>query len=98
MLSLELHIMGPYVRHKLAAASPAAHVATTVGLAATALCLLAVQSRLVAIAFAGACLFIAFACPAWLVRIHKFKAQINGPWDEAAPRLSARLLVRTAPG
>ena len=23
----------------------------------------------------------------WLVSIHKFKAKINGPWDEAVPHL-----------
>ena len=94
MLSLELHIMGPYVRHKVAAASPAAHVAVTAGLALAAVWMLASQSRLLTGVFVGACLFITFACPAWLVRIHKFKAQINGPWDEAVPRLSTKLLAR----
>ena len=33
-------------------------------------------------------------CPFWLVRIHKFKAHIAGPWDEAAPQL----LVPADPG
>jgi len=27
----------------------------------------------------------------WLIRIQKFKAKINGPWDEAAPKLSSTL-------
>jgi len=27
----------------------------------------------------------------WLVRVHKFKAQMNGPWDEAVPKMSLAL-------
>lgn len=30
------------------------------------------------------------------VRIHKFKAAINGPWDEAVPRLSRRVRAQLA--
>jgi lysylphosphatidylglycerol synthetase-like protein (DUF2156 family) len=37
-----------------------------------------------------ACLL--FLCPWWLLHIEKFKAKINGPWDEAVPRLTT--LVR----
>jgi phosphatidylinositol glycan class C protein len=30
---------------------------------------------------------VSFVCPYWLVHIQKFKAKINGPWDEAVPRI-----------
>jgi len=29
-----------------------------------------------------------FLCPLCLLSIHKFKVTINGPWDEAVPRLA----------
>jgi phosphatidylinositol N-acetylglucosaminyltransferase subunit C len=35
---------------------------------------------------------LVFVCPACLLSAHKFKAQINGPWDEAVPHME--LLVR----
>jgi phosphatidylinositol glycan class C protein len=74
-----------------AAAPPAAHAALTAALAAGAAALLARQSVLLTSAFCCALLFVTLICPMWLVRIHKFKAQINGPWDEAVPHLSRHL-------
>ncbi|KAL4429203.1 hypothetical protein ABPG77_010182 [Micractinium sp. CCAP 211/92] len=88
LLSLELYILGPYCRRQVAAASPAAHLALTAGLVAAAAALLAPLSPLLTSVFGCAILFVTFLCPMWLVRIHKFKAAINGPWDEAVPRLS----------
>jgi Phosphatidylinositol N-acetylglucosaminyltransferase len=32
-----------------------------------------------------------FVCPWCLLAIGKFKAQINGPWDEAVPRMDVVL-------
>lgn len=31
---------------------------------------------------------LVFVCPWLLLSISKFKAQINGPWDEAVPKLA----------
>ena len=39
--------------------------------------------------YVAAVLFVALACPLWLVRMMRFKRQINGPWDEAKPRAEA---------
>lgn len=36
-------------------------------------------------------LALVFLCPWWLVHIEKFKTKINGPWDEAMPRLTSLL-------
>jgi hypothetical protein len=32
-------------------------------------------------------LTLVFVCPAYMLSAHKLKTQINGPWDEAVPRL-----------
>lgn len=96
LLSLELYILGPYLRRQVAAASPAAHAALTAALAAAAAALLARQSALLTWALGGALAFVTLVCPWWLVRIHKFKAAINGPWDEAVPRLSRAVRAQLA--
>lgn len=88
LLSLELYILGPYCRRQVAAAAPAAHLGLTAAMVAAAAALLAPLSPLLTSAFGCSTLFVTFLCPMWLVRIHKFKAAINGPWDEAVPRLS----------
>lgn len=53
--------------------------------------MLAPLSAVLASAFCALVLFVALLCPMWLVRVHKFKAQINGPWDEAVPKMSLSL-------
>ena len=88
LLSLELYVLGPYCRRQVAAASPAAHLALTAAMGAAAAALLAPQSILLTSSLACAVVFVTFVCPWWLVRIHKFKACLNGPWDEAVPALS----------
>lgn len=45
-----------------------------------------------AVMYGGMHLLLVFLCPWWLVHIEKFKTKINGPWDEAIPRLTT--LVR----
>ena len=40
--------------------------------------------------------FVCLICPMWLVRVGKFKAQINGPWDEAVPKLARDVSLRVA--
>lgn len=35
--------------------------------------------------------FVSLICPLFLVKLHKFKAKINGPWDEAVPKVSLKL-------
>lgn len=96
LLSLELYILGPYCRRQVAAASPAGHAALTAGMAGAAGGLLARQSALLTSAFCCSLAFITLICPMWLVRIHKYKAAINGPWDEAVPRLSRRVRAQLA--
>jgi phosphatidylinositol glycan class C protein len=91
VLSLEVYIFAPALQRDLAAAAPAAAAALPAVAAALALALVSQQSVVLTSALVCALAFITLLCPMWLVRIHKFKAQINGPWDEAAPRLFSAL-------
>jgi phosphatidylinositol glycan class C protein len=75
--------MRRYVRQ----ASLAAHVGLTVCMAAAAAALLAPLSAPLAAVFVFKVLFVSLLCPWWMVRTHKFKAKINGPWDEAVPHV-----------
>jgi len=42
-------------------------------------------------AFVAAVLSVSFVCPYSLVTLQKFKAKINGPWDEAVPKIPTSL-------
>ena len=70
---------------------PPAYGALTLALPTTATLILAPLSAVLTTAFVALVLFISLLCPMWLVRVHKFKAQINGPWDEAVPKMSLTL-------
>jgi len=45
--------------------------------------------------YGGMHLALVFFCPCWLVHIEKFKTKINGPWDEAVPRLTTLVRERS---
>ena len=90
-LSLEAYIMAPSVQRELRSSSAVGHLAAVAALGALAVGLLSRQSVFLTSAFLCTLAFISLLCPMWLVRIHKFKAQINGPWDEAAPKLTSTL-------
>lgn len=93
LFCLQLYLLSPFMRRYVRAASSAAHVALTAAMAAAAAALLAALSARAAALFCAAVLFVSLLCPLWLVRIHKFKAKINGPWDEAVPHVPTHLLV-----
>lgn len=87
LLSLLAYALSP-------AAAPAARAAGELWQAAEAAghCLLALAfvlacSRAAAAVYLFCALFIGLAAPLWLARARKFKALINGPWDEAVPRM-----------
>ena len=91
LVSLQLYLLSPYVRRYLRQAAPAAYVVLTVLMPLAAMALMAPLSLVLMFAFSAAVLFVSLLCPFWLVRIHKFKAKINGPWDEAVPELLSTL-------
>ena len=91
LVSLQLYLLSPYVRRYLRQAAPAAYTVLTFAMPLVAMGLLAPLSPVLMSAFLAAVLFVSLLCPFWLVRIHKFKAKINGPWDEAVPELLSSL-------
>ncbi|GIL87799.1 hypothetical protein Vretimale_13113 [Volvox reticuliferus] len=96
LLSLELFLLSPYVRRHVHRHSVTAHLGLTVVMVAVAATLLFSMSPVAAAAYGVAVVAVTFMVPAALVRAHKFKAHISGPWDEAAPHIP-RELVRLSP-
>jgi phosphatidylinositol glycan class C protein len=92
LFCLQLYLLSPFMRRYVRAASLGAHVGLTAAMAAAAAALLARLSPALACVFVGLVLFVSLACPWWLVHIHKFKAKINGPWDEAVPQVPTHLM------
>ena len=99
-LSVLLFVLFPFFSRVVAARVPAprraalaaaAHAAAALGVAhasAGADGAAQIASTPVAL-YVAAVLFVALACPLWLVRMMRFKRQIDGPWDEARPRAEA---------
>ena len=86
-LSLEMYILAPPLHRTLAATTPPTAALLLVALIATALGMLATTSVVLTSSFLCTIGCITWLCPMWLIRIQKFKAKINGPWDIAAPQL-----------
>ena len=87
LFCLQVYLLSPFVRRYVRSASLAAHVLLTAGMAAAALLLLLPLSSVLSMLYLVVILSVSFVCPYWLVHIQKFKAKINGPWDEAVPRI-----------
>lgn len=88
MLSLEAYVMSPALHYTILEHSPGGHLAFSLALAGAAALTLASASVVLTSALLCTLACVGFICPMWLVRIQKFKAQINGPWDEAIPKIS----------
>ncbi len=96
LLALEAFTLFPQLRHKVQVASPAAHAALTLCLLGASVALLLPLNVLLATSCICVACFVCLICPMWLVRVGKFKAQINGPWDEAVPKLARDVSLRVA--
>lgn len=97
-LSVEVHILAPPLQHAAAARAPVLHAAFTAGSGVAAARLVGAASVVLLSALACTLAGVTLLCPMWLVRIHKFKAQINGPWDQADPDLGALAAALAVPG
>ncbi len=87
LLSLELYIAAPYVQYNVSRIIPyGGQILNLIGIAST-LFFLSTISVVVTSWLIAMLLLVVFLCPMWLVRIEKFKAHLNGPWDEAVPHL-----------
>uniref|UniRef100_A0A383WEY0 Phosphatidylinositol N-acetylglucosaminyltransferase subunit C n=1 Tax=Tetradesmus obliquus TaxID=3088 RepID=A0A383WEY0_TETOB len=87
LFCLQLYLLSPLMRRYIRNASLTAHVLLTAAMTAAAVLLLLPLSRLLTAAYVAVVLSVSFVCPYWLVHIQKFKAKINGPWDEAVPKI-----------
>lgn len=96
LFCLELYLLLPFMRRYIRRASLAAHVAVTAAMVGAATTLLLPLSPALTALFCGLVLFTSLGCPAWLLGIQKFKAKINGPWDEAVPCLPGTIQWRGA--
>lgn len=94
LLSLELYLLSPFIRRYIRQASLAVHVTVTVLMLLSSAALLLPLSRVITGLFLSAVIIVSFVCPWSLVRIHKFKAKINGPWDEAVPQIPTSLTTQ----
>lgn len=83
--SLTLFLLSPFLLRYVRRLSFGLHVLVTLGVGALTTAMMARVSAVATAVHLAACAFVCFGAPAWLVRIQKFKAQINGPWDEAVP-------------
>lgn len=68
-----------------------AHVALTGVMITGAAAFLSAVSAGLAFAYVLIDVGILFLFPLWLLKAHKFKAKINGPWDEATPSMHLRI-------
>ena len=91
LLSVLLFVLFPFfgvvLKERVPAAGRVAFAAAAH--AAAALCVSSASGAAgttLAAAYVAVVLFVVIACPLWLVRMMRFKRQINGPWDEAKPR------------
>lgn len=89
---LTAYIILPFTCQFLKRHATATYTATVIASAATTAAFLSHYSWLWLSVYSGLHITLVFVCPACLLSAHKFKAQINGPWDEAVPHME--LLVR----
>jgi len=83
LFSLQAFVAWPFLRRDLVRASRRGALAAALALHCATLTALARVSRLLAAVLAAALLALTLGCPAALVRCHRLKRRINGPWDEA---------------
>lgn len=91
LFSLTAFIILPFTCQHIQRASAAAYSAVVLCSATATAALLQRHSWQWAGVYAALHAALVFACPACMLSVHKFKAQINGPWDEAVPKLTSRV-------
>lgn len=92
LFSMEMYLLAPFARRYLRQHSNSLYQVLTGFLVTTSVILTSSFGFLVILIYLISLLFVAFVCPLFLVRLHKFKSNINGPWDEAVPRIPLSLM------
>ncbi|EFJ04894.1 hypothetical protein SELMODRAFT_236892 [Selaginella moellendorffii] len=83
LFSLQFFLLFPPLSCSVKRASVKLHLVLSSLLLLAALGLLLPLSVPACLLLAAALLVITLVCPLWLLRIHEYKFEINGPWDEA---------------
>ncbi|CAA6668933.1 unnamed protein product [Spirodela intermedia] len=83
LFSLQVFLFAPLVMYCIKKFSSRLHLLCSFLLMGMALGLIFPLHRLLFLVFGGLQVFIIVVCPYWLIRIHEYKFEINGPWDEA---------------
>eukprot|EP00884_Botryococcus_braunii_P021249 jgi/Botrbrau1/7808/Bobra.0159s0236.1 len=91
LFSLQLFLLGPYMRRYIKQVSWRAHVVLTGVMIGGAAALLFAVSAGLALVYLLVDVGVLLLFPLWLLKAHKFKAKINGPWDEATPSMHLRI-------
>ncbi|KAI8581900.1 hypothetical protein K450DRAFT_229778 [Umbelopsis ramanniana AG] len=85
--AVEWFALFPIFRRHLQNTTQAGHTALSIIMLAASVTLFIHISKAVVFIYILGITFITFICPAWLIRIQKYKNEIHGPWDEAQPKL-----------
>ncbi|KAF5749810.1 putative phosphatidylinositol N-acetylglucosaminyltransferase subunit C isoform X2 [Tripterygium wilfordii] len=83
LFSLQVFLFAPLVTYCVKKYSFRLHLIFSFGLMVVTLALVYMLHRLVFVMLLGLLVFVTVVCPYWLIRIHGYKFEINGPWDEA---------------
>lgn len=88
LLSLQLYIGSPYLQYSIFQTLPGGRYVCSALISTMATIYISHISVVATSWLLAVLLLVVFLGPMWLVRIEKFKAHINGPWDEAVPHLT----------
>lgn len=83
LFSLQIFLFAPLVMYCIKKCSFWLHLGFSLGLLGLTLALVYRLQGFLFGVLLGLLVFITFICPYWLIRIQKYKFEINGPWDEA---------------
>ncbi|XP_068657241.1 phosphatidylinositol N-acetylglucosaminyltransferase subunit C isoform X1 [Aristolochia californica] len=83
LFSLQVFLFAPLVMYCIKRYSFKLHLWVSFFLTVGALGVIFPLHRLLFALFFCLLFFISVVCPYWLIRMHEYKFEINGPWDEA---------------
>ncbi|KAF5737986.1 Phosphatidylinositol N-acetylglucosaminyltransferase subunit C putative isoform 1 [Tripterygium wilfordii] len=83
LFSLQVFLFAPLVTYCIKKYSFRLHLILSFGLMVVTLALVYILHKLLFVMLLGLLVFVTVVCPYWLIRIHEYKFEINGPWDEA---------------
>lgn len=83
LFSLQVFLFAPLVTYCIKRYSFRLHLWLSMGLMAATLVLYYRLNLFLFSLLLGLLVFVTVLCPYWLIRIQRYKFEINGPWDEA---------------